>query len=172
MPCALLLSRQNVNDLPSKEGSTRLADAAGLRKGGYIAADCEGRPDIICLANGSEVGTLYDAAVILAKESGVKARIVSMPSTALFLEQPEKYRVSVIPEGVPVFALSAGLPNTLLPLVGPCGRSVGLERFGASAPYKVLDEKFGYTPAHAVEKIREYLGEYPAIAARIRNSLE
>lgn len=161
-PCALLLSRQNIVDVPSARGS-RIKDAAGASRGGYIAVDCAGKPDIILVANGSEVTTLCDASKILANAKGTKARIVSIPSIGLFLEQPLGYRESVVPVGVPIFGLTAGLPITLVELMGPFGRAVGLERFGASAPYKVLDEKFGYTADQAAQRIRQYLDEYESL---------
>jgi transketolase len=166
-PCALLLSRQNIVDVPSAGGS-RIKDAAGAGKGGYIALDCAGKPDVVLVANGSEVTTLCDASKILSAAKGTKARIVSVPSIGLFLEQSLEYRESVIPVGVPVFALTAGLPVTLLELAGPFGRTVGLERFGASAPYKVLDEKFGYTAEKTAQRIREYLDGYESLRKKYR----
>ena len=144
-PCALLLSRQNIVDVPARNGSTRYNDILGSYHGAYVVVECEGKPCVILVANGSEVSTLVDAAKIIEKEKGIKARIVSIPSIALFLEQPAEYRESVMLPKTPVFGLTAGLPVTLSEIVGPLGRVVGLDRFGASAPYKILDEKFGYT---------------------------
>jgi transketolase len=161
-PCALLLSRQNIVDVPSAGGSRR-KDAEGAYRGGYIALDCAGKPDVVLVANGSEVSTLCDAAKLLGTTGGTKARIVSLPSVGLFLEQTEEYRESVIPVGVPVFGLSAGLPVTLLEVVGPFGRAEGLARFGASAPYKVLDEKFGYSGEKVALRIKQYLDEYKGL---------
>ena len=159
-PCALLLSRQNIADLPARKNSTRTADIQGAYCGAYTVVECERKPDIILVANGSEVGTLVDAAKIMEKEKNIKARIVSVPSIALFFEQPVDYRESVISPRIPVFGLTAGLPVTLLEIVGPLGQVAGLDRFGASAPYKVLDEKFGYTAEKITARIYAYLGAY------------
>lgn len=153
-PTALILSRQDVKDLPA-EGDRR-SQAQGARKGGYVVRDTPD-PDVVLVANGSEVSLLCDVAVLLQAE-GIRARVVSVPSIGLFEEQPESYRLSVIPAGVPVYGLTAGLPSTLRGLVGPQGYVQGMERFGASAPYKVLDEKFGYTPQFVLERVRTFLG--------------
>jgi transketolase len=165
-PCALLLSRQNIADLPSRSGS-RFTDAHDAVRGAYTVVAAEGKPDVILVANGSEVSTLVDAAAIIAKEKGIKARIVSAPSMALFFDQTPEYRDAVITPGIPVFGLTAGLPLSLLEIVGPLGRAIGLERFGASAPYKVLDEKFGFTPAIVAGRICEYLGDYAGLRKRL-----
>jgi transketolase len=167
-PCALLLTRQNVADLPARTGPTRLRDAESLEKGGYVVLDCGKKPDLICCANGSEVGTLVDAIGLVAKEKGVAARVVSIPSIGLFMEQSREYRDSVMVPGVPVFALTAGLPVTFAGLTGAIGKVVGLERFGASAPYKVLDEKFGFTPALVAKRIVEFISECPRMAEGLR----
>jgi transketolase len=166
-PCALLLSRQNVPDLPARKNSTRYADTEGTYLGAYTVVECEGTPDIILVANGSEVGTLLEAAKLMAQEKNIKARIVSAPSTGVFREQPGEYRDSVITPRVPAFGLTAGLPATLQEIVGPLGKVVGLERFGASAPYKVLDEKFGFTPEKVKERILSYLNSYEEIKRKI-----
>jgi transketolase len=129
--------------------------------------ECEGKPDIILVANGSEVGTLADAAKIMEQEKKIKARIVSAPSIGLFFEQPESYRESVILPRVPVFGLTAGLPVTLQEMVGPLGMAAGLDRFGASAPYKVLDEKFGFTAEKVKEKIYNYLDSYEGLRKKL-----
>jgi transketolase len=159
-PCALLLSRQNIADLPAWKGSTRAADLQGAYRGGYSVVECDGKPDIILVANGSEVGTLFDASKIMEKEKNIKVRIVSVPSIALFLEQSPEYRESVISPRIPAFGLTAGLPVTLQELVGPLGQVAGLDRFGASAPYKVLDEKFGFTAEKVAARIKDYLAAY------------
>ncbi len=160
-PCALLLSRQNIAEVPGiMDGASRYERAQQSARGGYIAVDCEGKPGIVLVANGSEVSTLVDASRIIAAERGIRARIVSVPSMALFFEQPAGYRESVIPPRTPVFGLTAGLPLTLGEVVGPLGRVAGLNRFGASAPYKVLDEKFGYTGEKVKELIYRYLESY------------
>lgn len=153
-PTALILSRQDVADLPSK-GGDRYRDAQGVRRGGYVVMG-SGNPDVTLVGNGSEVSLLCDVAVLL-DEAGISARVVSVPSIGLFLEQDEAYRRSVIPAGVPVFGLTAGLPSTLRPVVGANGTVYGLGRFGASAPYKVLDEKFGFTADNILAKVKEFL---------------
>lgn len=154
-PTALLLSRQNIKDLPSPSGN-RYNDALGLYKGAYIVEDCEGQPDVILVACGSEVSTLVDGATLLKKD-GIKARIVSAPSEGLFRNQSTKYRKSVIPDDIPVFGLTAGIPVTLQGLTGQKGRIWGLETFGYSAPYKVLDEKFGFTAENVYRQVKELL---------------
>lgn len=98
-----------------------------------------------------EVATLLEA-------EGIGARVVSVPSLGLFLDQDAEYRRSVIPEGTPTFGLTAGLPSTLREVVGPWGEVYGLDRFGASAPYKVLDEKFGFTPDAVLQRVKSFIG--------------
>ena len=154
-PTALILTRQDVKDLPSVSGS-RYQDALAMQKGGYLVVKTE-NPIITLVGNGSEVSALTDAAAIL-KEEGINCNVVSVPSVGLFLEQPIEYRQEVILPDVPVFGLTAGLPCVLYRLVGSNGYIKGLERFGASAPYKVLDEKFGFTPAQVAEDIKAFLG--------------
>jgi len=154
-PTALLLSRQNIKDLPSPSGN-RYNDALGLYKGAYIVEDCEGQPDVILVACGSEVSTLVDGAALL-KNEGIKVRIVSAPSEGLFRKQTTEYRKSIIPDNTPVFGLTAGLPVTLQGLAGQRGKIWGLETFGYSAPYKVLDEKFGFTADNVYRQVKELL---------------
>ena len=148
-PTALILSRQNIDDLPSESGN-RYADALGAERGGYIVIKQE-LPDIVLVGNGSEVATLVAANAII-KEQGIKAQVVSVPSIGLFLNQDANYRKQVIPDNVPAFGLTSGLPSTLRRVV-PTGTIFGLDHFGASAPYKVLDEKFGFTPEHVAQII-------------------
>lgn len=157
-PTALILSRQNIKDLPSVKGD-RFSDALSSDKGAYIVQDCEGTPDIILIASGSEVASLVEGAQLL-RNDGLKIRIVSAPSEGLFRNQSEAYRKSVIPENVPVFGLTAGLSVTLLGLVGPKGKIWGLNSFGFSAPYKILDEKFGFTAENVYRQVRDYLAQY------------
>ncbi|MBN2665511.1 MAG: transketolase [Bacteroidales bacterium] len=154
-PTALLLSRQNIADLPAS-GASRYEDALKTARGAYIVADCQGTPDVILLASGSEVATLTGGAELLRKE-GIKIRIVSAPSEGLFRNQPMEYQLTVIPVGVPVFGLTAGLPVTLQGLAGPLGKVFGVPGFGYSAPYKVLDEKFGFTSENVYRQVKEYL---------------
>ncbi len=155
-PTALILSRQNINNIPTV-GGNRYEDALQAEKGGYIAKAAAGDPDIVLVGNGSEVATLLDGAKLLEEKSGLKVQISTFPSIGLFFNQDAAYRNAVIPEGKPVFGLTAGLPSTLLRLVGSKGLSIGMNEFGHSAPYKVLDEKLGYTGENVFNKVTEYL---------------
>ncbi len=159
-PTALILSRQNIKDIPAKNGSTRYKDALEAYKGAYIVLDCQGTPDVVLVGSGSEVSTLYEGALKLIKEKNLKVRVVSAISEGLFRKQPIEYQKSIIPDNVPVFGLTAGLPVTLAGLVGPKGRIWGLDHFGYSAPAKVLDEKFGFTPDNVYQQVLNYLSEY------------
>ena len=154
-PTALIFTRQDVPDLPALSGD-RYGEALGMKRGGYVVRDVE-NPRVTLVANGSEVSLLCDVAVLLDAE-GIPARVVSVPSLGLFEDQSEEYRRSVIPQDVPVFGLTAGLPSTLLPVVGSQGRIYGLDHFGASAPYKVLDQKFGFTADNILAEVRSFLG--------------
>jgi transketolase len=167
-PVALLLSRQNIPDLESSvAGVSRYQDANRSCNGAYVIKDCAGDPDLILLGNGSEVATLIDGAKILHKENGLNVRIVSVPSEGLFRDQDKKYQEEVLPFGIPIMGLTAGLPLNFETLVGPFGKSIGLERFGASAPFKVLDEKFGYTAQNVAVQALKYLKEYSELISRI-----
>lgn len=154
-PTALILSRQNIKDLPS-ENNNRYSDALKSVNGAYIVSDCEGTPDIILIASGSEVATLIEATPLLKKDN-LKVRCISAPSEGLFRNQTAEYRKSIMPEKVPVFGLTAGLSVTLQGLVGPGGIVWGMNSFGYSAPYKVLDEKFGFTAENVYRQVTEYL---------------
>lgn len=154
-PTALILTRQDVKDLPSATGD-RFEEALGARQGGYVVMDSP-YPQIVLVGNGSEVSLLCEVAELLEARE-VPCRVVSVPSTGLFLGQTDEYRESVIPRNVPVFGLTAGLPSTLRSVVGPKGKVYGMERFGASAPFKVLDEKFGYTPQHILGEVLRFIG--------------
>jgi len=154
-PSALVLSRQNLPDLPAATGD-RFAEAeAGTRKGGYTVVEAE-NPAVILVANGSEVSLLCDVAAEL-KAEGITARVVSVPSIGLFLNQPVEYRRGVVTPGIPTFGLTAGLPSTLRGVVGADGEVFGLDHFGASAPYKVLDEKFGFTTPAVKARVLDFL---------------
>ncbi len=153
-PTALILTRQDITDLPSASGN-RQADAEQARRGGYVVVNPE-NPQIVLVANGSEVSLLCEVARRLAEE-GVAARVVSMPSIGLFNEQAAAYRKEILPEGVLQFGLTAGLPSTLRAIKGFKGQVYGMSRFGASAPFKVLDEKFGYTADNIIEHVRAML---------------
>ncbi|HQB69149.1 MAG TPA: transketolase [Paludibacteraceae bacterium] len=149
-PSAIILSRQNINDLPGD----RKVEAYKADKGAYVVS-CDGNPDVILVASGSEVSTLVDAAAILRAE-GKRIRIVSVPSEGLFRSQSAEYQEKVLPRGSKIFGLTAGLPVNLLGLVGANGKIFGLESFGFSAPYKVLDEKLGFTPNQVADQIRHF----------------
>lgn len=144
-PTGLILSRQNIVSLPAAQGSTRYENALGAQKGGYIVSDCEGKPDIVFVGNGSEVSTLYAGAQLLKERENKKVRLVSIPSEGLFFSQSKEYQESVLPLGVPRLGLTAGLPVTLEGVVGAHGIVLGLSHFGYSAPADILDEKFGFT---------------------------
>ncbi|MDE6154510.1 MAG: transketolase, partial [Muribaculaceae bacterium] len=155
-PTALILSRQNITDLPAASGN-RYQEALGEEKGGYIVMQ-NANPEVILVANGSEVSLLCEVAAQL--EAGqIPCRVVSVPSIGLFMEQPVEYRNSVITPGAKVFGLTAGLPSTLRGLVGAGGEVFGLDHFGASAPYKVLDEKFGFTVQNITETVLKFIGK-------------
>jgi transketolase len=172
VPAALILTRQPVNDLPSHSGSTRYADAlAGAAKGAYIVVEAGGKPDLVLVANGSEVSLLVEAAAKLKADKGLKVQVVSAISEGLFREQSPAYRESVLPFATPCLGWTAGLPTALQGLVGPLGHVYGMERFGASAPFKVLDEQFGYTPAKVVSEAERYLAEFKDKARRIANAI-
>jgi len=153
-PTALILSRQNIKDLPVLEN--RFEEALKAERGAYIVVDCDGTPDIILVANGSEVATLVESAALLSKDN-YKARVVSAPSEGLFKNQPDSYRQSIITDDIPVFGLTAGLPVTLQGLVGTNGMVMGMTSFGYSAPYKVLDEKFGFNAENVYNQIISFL---------------
>jgi len=155
-PTGLILSRQDVKDLPGTGGKSRVEVARGAERGGYVAIECEETPDIVLVANGSEVSLLADVAVLLAAD-GIRASVVSVPSVGLFNEQPEDYRLGILSPGIPQFGLTAGLTSTIRSINGFNGKVYGLERFGASAPFKVLEEKFGYTADNIYAQIRTYL---------------
>ncbi len=157
-PSGLILSRQNIKDVPAMEGLSRLLHAMNAYKGAYLIQEGSAQPDIILVANGSEVSTLADAAPLLESQ-GLKVRIVSVPSEGLFRDQSEAYQKEILPDGVPTFGLTAGLPVTLEGLVKSNGSVFGMTHFGYSAPYKVLDEKFGYTADNVVKQVNELLGK-------------
>lgn len=152
-PTALILSRQNINDLPAK--GSRYDEALQAEKGAYIVESDE-NPDVIMVASGSEVATLVEGAALL-RADGIKVRIVSVPSEGLFRSQNKEYQESVIPTGSKIFGLTAGLPVNLEGLVGANGKVWGLESFGFSAPYKVLDEKLGFTGQNVYNQVKELL---------------
>ena len=149
-PSALILSRQNIEMLP--EGN----DYGQAAKGAYIVAGADENPDVILVASGSEVSTLVAGAALL-RADGVKVRIVSCPSEGLFRSQCPCYQEEILPAGAKIFGLTAGLPVNLQGLVGANGKVFGLESFGFSAPYKVLDEKLGFTAQNVYNQVKEML---------------
>ncbi|WP_299556861.1 transketolase [Seonamhaeicola sp.] len=154
-PSGLILSRQGVKDVPA-QNTTRYQEALGAEKGGYLVRAVE-NPDVVLVANGSEVSTLVAAADILEAEKGLKVSIASVISEGLFRQQPKAYQESIIPSDKPLFGLTAGLPVNLESLVGPNGKVFGLDHFGYSAPAGVLDEKFGFTGEQASQNVIAYL---------------
>ncbi|MFW5708115.1 MAG: transketolase-like TK C-terminal-containing protein, partial [Bacteroidota bacterium] len=142
-PTALILSRQNINDIPTK--GNRYQEAQAAEKGGYTVYHDEGKIDLVLVGNGSEVSTLYDGAMLLKERNGLKVQVASIISEGLFREQTKDYQQEVLPADIPRLGLTAGLPVTLEGLTGSNGIAVGMESFGYSAPAKVLDEKLGYT---------------------------
>ena len=152
-PTGLIFSRQNINDLPSK--ASRYQEALQAAKGAYIVQE-DADYDVILLASGSEVSTLVDGAKLLAND-GIRTRIVSVPSEGLFRTQTAEYQQAVLPKGKKAFGLTAGLPVTLEGLVGANGKVWGMNSFGFSAPYKVLDEKLGFTPENVYKQVKEIL---------------
>ena len=148
-PTGLICSRQNITNLP--EGT----DYSQVAKGAYIVKEDENY-DVILLASGSEVSTLIAGAELLAKD-GIKTRIVSVPSEGLFRTQSKEYQESVLPTGAKIFGLTAGIPANLFTLVGVNGKVWGMESFGFSAPFKVLDEKLGFNAENVYNQVKEML---------------
>ncbi|MDP2891965.1 MAG: transketolase C-terminal domain-containing protein, partial [Bacillota bacterium] len=147
-PTVLALARQ---DVPVLSGTGK-----GLLKGGYVLRDCKD-PDIVLLATGSEVKLICDAADVLA-EKGVKARVVSLPCFEIFDEQDEPYRESVLGKGVKRLAVEAATSFGWHKYVGDSGDIIALDHFGASAPSKILFEKFGFTVENVVERAIRLIG--------------
>ena len=149
-PTALIFSRQNVKSLP--EGT----DYQLTRRGAYIVKGSDEPFDVILLASGSEVATCLDGAELLRRD-GLKVRVVSAPSEGLFRRQSKEYQEQVLPEDARIFGLTAGLPVTLEGMVGAHGMVYGLNSFGFSAPYKVLDEKLGFTAENVYRQVKAFL---------------
>ena len=155
-PVALILSRQNIKTLPTL-GKQRREEALQISKGGYVVMDAA-KPAAVLVATGSEVSTLVEGAEKLAEE-GIAVRVVNVPSEGLFRDQPRSYQESVLPAGLPRYGMTSGLPVNLLGLVGENGYIHGLDHFGYSAPYKVLDEKFGYNGTTVATEVKKLLGK-------------
>jgi transketolase len=155
-PTALILSRQNIKDLPAS--SDRYSEALQAEKGAYIVEN-DANPDVILLASGSEVATLVSGAALLRERDSLKVRVVSVPSEGLFRTQDKAYQAEVIPTDVPKFGMTAGLPVTLKGLVGDDGAVWGLNSFGFSAPYTVLDEELGFNGENVYKQVKAFLGK-------------
>lgn len=147
-PTALILSRQDIKNLP---GNT-FQRSKQVALGGYIVKEVDA-PKAVLVANGSEVATLVAGAELL-EQQGIPCNVVSIPSEGLFRQQHHQYQQEVLPPGVPRFGLTAGLPITLAGLVGEKGRIWGMESFGYSAPYGVLDKKLGFTAENVVNQVK------------------
>lgn len=156
-PTALLLSRQGIKSLPALPGSTRLHDAHSAQRGAYIVKKSDGVPDLVMVASGSEVSTLMEGAKLIEEKEGLKVQVVSAISEGLFRDQDTSYQKEVLPPSVPTIGLTAGLPVTLAGLVGSKGMVIGLESFGYSAPFKVLDEKLGFTADNVYRRTMVFL---------------
>ena len=154
-PTGLILSRQGIKDIPAKGGS-RYQEALAAEKGGYLVKEVE-NPDVVLIANGSEVATLIEAAKLLEENENLKVNIASVISEGVFRLQSKEYQDSVIPKNKPLFGLTAGLPVNLEGLVGDKGKVFGLEHFGYSAPATVLDDKFGFTGEKVSQQVLAYL---------------
>ena len=154
-PTALILSRQNIVNLPGNN----YTNSQRARQGAYIVTKDGETPDVVLIANGSEVATLIEGAALLKEKKGLKVQVVSVPSEGLFRNQPKAYQQEVLPVGVPRFGLTAGLPVSLEGLVGDNGVVAGLDQFGFSAPYKVLDKEFGFTGEAVYNKVTTLLNK-------------
>ena len=154
-PVGLVFSRQDIKSLPSH--IARIDEAMQAYKGAYTVVD-SAKPEVVMVASGSEVSTLVAGAELLMKE-GIAVRVVSVPSEGLFRDQPLSYQNSILPEGVVRYGMTSGLPVTLLGLVGSLENIHGLDHFGHSAPYKVLDEKFGYNGETVYNEVKKLIGK-------------
>ncbi len=154
-PTGLILSRQNIKDIPAM-GTSRYTEALASEKGGYLVKKVA-NPDVVLVANGSEVATLVEAAKLLEERKNLKVSIASIISEGLFRLQSKTYQESVIPKNTPLFGLTAGLPVNLEGLVGENGKVFGLDHFGYSAPASVLDEKFDFTGEKVCQNVIDYL---------------
>ena len=157
-PTVLIFSRQNLEDLPALSGDRR-HEALKAERGAYILLPAE-NPDLVMMANGSEVSLALHVAELLNAD-GHRVQVVSMPSMGIFMHQDREYRDTVLPPDVPRFAVTAGLPAVFYPMMKGTSRwdVFGLDHFGASAPYKVLDEKFGFTVENVYDKVKAFINE-------------
>lgn len=154
-PTALILSRQNITNLPVQ--GDPYTSALRAAQGAYVVEDDGTTPDVVLLASGSEVATLVEGAALLRQREQIKVRVVSIPSEGLFRNQPLPYQQEVLPAGIPRFGMTAGLPVTLAQLVGENGAIWGMNSFGYSAPYKVLDEKLGFNGENVFQQVMKLL---------------
>ncbi len=154
-PTALILSRQNIVNLPNNNYTI----SQKAKMGAYVVIKDAGTPDIVLIGNGSEVSTLLEGASLLREKKGLKIQVVSVPSEGVFRNQPLEYQKEVLPAGIPRFGLTAGLPVTLEGLTGDNGMVAGLDHFGYSAPYKVLDKEFGFTGEAVYNKVTKLLNK-------------
>jgi transketolase len=158
-PTGLILSRQNITDVPPTNGIARIdASLKGLHKGAYVIQEAKGKADVILLASGSEVSTLVGGAKLLKERKNLDCRIVSVPSEGLFRAQEAAYQNEMLPADTARFGLTAGLSVTLEGLVAEKGKVFGLNHFGHSAPAGVLDVKLGYTDENVYKQVVEMLG--------------
>jgi transketolase len=152
-PVGLIFSRQDIPSLPSHKA--RIDEAMQAYKGAYVVFD-SANPDVVMVGSGSDVSTLVAGAELLKKD-GIAVRVVSVPSEGLFRDQPKSYQNSILPQGVVRYGMTSGLPITLLGLVGSLENIHGLDHFGHSAPFKVLDEKFGYNGETVQKEVKKLL---------------
>ena len=154
-PVGLIFSRQDVPSLPSHKA--RIDEAMLARKGAYVVYD-SANPDVVMVGSGSDVSTLVEGAELLTKD-GIAVRVVSVPSEGLFRDQPKSYQNSILPQGVVRYGMTSGLSVTLLGLVGSLENIHGLNHFGHSAPFKVLNEKFGYNGETVHKEVKKLLNK-------------
>jgi len=157
-PTGLILSRQAVNDLPAS--NSRFDEACQAEKGAYIVQKDEGEIELVLIASGSEVSTMVEGAELLRRKDKLKLQIVSVISEGVFRKQSKDYQLDIIPCDKPVLGFTAGLPVSLIELVGLRGKAIGMDHFGYSAPYQVLDEKFGFTGENVYSQAKQYIEEY------------
>jgi transketolase len=150
-PTSLVLTRQALPPVTRSDEQVR-----SVQRGGYVAQDCDGTPDCVLIATGSEVGIALEAAKTL-QQQGRRVRVVSMPCTSVFDAQEPAYRASVLPAGIPRVAIEAGVRDGWYRYVGADGAVIGMDTFGASAPAKKLFEHFGFTAAHVVDTVNGLL---------------
>lgn len=153
-PVALVLSRQNIKNLPALSGQSRRQEAMQAEKGGYVVLESKDAK-VTMIATGSEVSTLVEGAELLAAE-GIATRVVSIPSEGLFRDQSKEYQEAVL-GNLPRYGMTSGLSVNLAGLVGENGFIHGFDHFGYSAPFKVLDEKFGYNGKAVAEEVKAML---------------